>query len=102
VTTRAMTDLFSLPYVDDTHGCSKAGAEHALPKAGTQMAMVYQALEVGPLSDAQLAERLGYALSVVCARRNELVKRGLVVDAGTQIGKFGVRNTRWQVATQKI
>jgi hypothetical protein len=45
---------------------------------------------------------LGYALSVVCARRNELVKRGLVVDAGTQIGKFGVRNTRWQVATQKI
>lgn len=92
-----MSEVYSLPFTDDKLGCSREGAEKALPKAGTQMAMVYAALQRQPLTDAEIVTWTGFALSVVCARRNELVKRGLVQEAGTRIGKFGVRNTRWQV-----
>lgn len=92
-------DLFTLPFVDDALGCSRDGAERAFPKAGTQRALVYEAIAAhGPISDHDLAARLGFALSVVCARRHALVKDGFVTDAGCQVGPCGVRNTRWTVA----
>ena len=91
-------DLFSLPFVADPAGCSREGAEKALPKAGTQLAVIYALIaDDGPLSDHQIAERTGYALSVAVARRNELVKRGLVRSVGAAIGSRGVRNNLWSV-----
>lgn len=89
----------SLPFTQDAAGCSREGAQYALPTAGSQLERVWQEIQAhGPLSDRQLAERTGYALSVICARRNELVKRGLVQSVGVAMGARGVKNNLWGVA----
>lgn len=88
----------SLPFVQDVEGCSKAGADAALPKAGTQMASIYAAIQAhGPLSDHDIERVVQLPINIVCARRNSLVKQGLVESAGTAPGRFGVINTRWRV-----
>lgn len=91
-------NLFSLPFTEDVEGCSRAGAEKALPKAGTQMAMVYAALQAGPKTDQELVQETGLALNIVNARRWALVKDGLVESAGTIKASTGVNNTRWRIS----
>jgi len=91
-------DIFSLPFVEDAEGCSRAGAEKALPRAGSQLATVYAALQAQPMTDRQLVQVTGLPINVICARRWWLVKGGLVESKGTVAGIYGVANTVWGIA----
>jgi hypothetical protein len=88
---------FTLPFTYDVEGCSRAGAEKAVPKAGSQLSRVYEALQVQPMTDRQLVQVTGLPINVVNARRWWLVKGGLVESKGTVDGIYGVQNTVWGV-----
>ena len=77
--------------------CQREGFEHA--DTATQQRVYLALLEsAGPLTDWDAAARLGLLRSTINARRNELVKRGLVgaVDK-VRNHVTGVTNTRWGV-----
>lgn len=76
--------------------CSWLGAEDAKARSGKQTAALLGLYEQhGPLTDAEAARRLGVERTTVNARRNELVRRGLVVAVDTVKAATGIRNTRW-------
>lgn len=80
---------------------SYQGAKRAEPKAGTQKAVVLEAIrQHGPISDHEIEKLTGYALNIVNARRHMLMKDGLVMESGTHAGPFGVRNTVYIVAPE--
>ena len=92
--------IYSLPFTADPAGCSRAGAEKALPKAGTQRALVYAAIqEHGPVSDQQLVTWTGLPLATVIPRRWALVQDGLVESVGVQMGPCGVKVNVYAAAT---
>lgn len=68
---------------------------------GTQFWDVYLAFrEIGPATDYQIAKKLGIERSSVNARRNELVKRGLIEKADViEVirGNHKVKNQRWKI-----
>jgi hypothetical protein len=89
-------DLFSLPFVEDELGCSKQGAQVALPAAGSQAERVLAVIRDSlGMTDRQIADATGYAINIVTARRNSLVKAGFVRSGGVVDGGRGVRNTFW-------
>jgi len=60
-------------------------AARIAPRSGTQRAVVYSVLAAAGaagLTDWQIVNRTGFLRSAVCARRNELVRDGLVIDSG--------------------
>jgi len=52
------------------------------PKLNEQQMRVYEVLKHGPRSNEQIARELQLPINRITPRTNELVKRGLVMDAG--------------------
>ena len=76
--------------------CSAQGAAAAQPRAGSQLHRVLDALDIGgPQTRHELASATRIAETTLCARLRELTQRGLVQEAGSVIGPFGVRNIRY-------
>jgi hypothetical protein len=74
---------------------SYEGARTASERVGRQCLELLTAYANGPLTDREAAERVNLPIATICARRNELVKRGLVQAIDLIVGPFGVKNTRW-------
>lgn len=93
-----------MPYTDQGlpfqagSASSYDGAQVAAPKAGTQKAIVLQAIqEHGPVTDHQIETLTKLPLNIVNARRNALWKDGLIGPADMVKGPFRAKNQRWKV-----
>jgi predicted ArsR family transcriptional regulator len=99
---KVTVDTLSLPFQGSTplsHHCSYEGARDASERVGRQCVELLTAYkERGPLTDRQAAAVLGVDNTTICARRNELFKRKLVVAVDSVIGERGRPNTRWGLA----
>ncbi len=85
-----------LPYQANSP-TSKSGAEVALPKAGTQTAIILAEIRAcGPVSDQTLMEHLALPINVVTARRNRLLNDGWIVLAGSEVGPSGAQRQTWR------
>lgn len=94
-------ETYSLPFVKDDYGCSRQGAEHALPAAGSQALKVWTAIrDHGPVTDRELVALTGFPINVICARRWALAKQGRIQAMGVRVGASQVPNTIW-VAVEK-
>jgi len=94
----------SLPFSGATvlsRHCSAQGAISAKERCGRQaLALLALYRARGPLSDAQAAEAMGIERTSVNARRNSLVKLGLVVAVdAVKNPQTGINNTRWGLAS---
>jgi len=93
------SETFSLPFsgsVTLSRHCSHQGAVGASERVGRQcLALLTAYRERGPLTDAAAAQMLGVERTTICARRNELKRRGLVQAVDTVKGDYGVNNVRW-------
>ena len=87
-------DYPELPFRGES-GTSKAGAQFAQPKAGTQTAIVIEALSA-PATLHELVSLTGLPLATVCARVGALKKAGQVEVVGTKKSRFGVANQVYQ------
>ncbi len=78
---------------------SRAGAEAAARHAGRQELQYTELLYsygILGLTDHIAAQRLGWPVTTVCARRNACKRRGEVVDIGLRPkGPYGVANIGW-------
>ncbi len=75
---------------------SLQGARAAVSRAGSQNARILIAyLTAGPLTDLELAERLGLPESRISARRSGLIKRRLVTYFDDVPGPYGPSNGRY-------
>jgi hypothetical protein len=75
---------------------SWTGAVSASERVGRQaLALLTLYRQVGPLTDRAAAEQLGLERSSICARRNELIRRGLVQAIDLVKTDRRTRNTRW-------
>ena len=74
------------------------------PKLGEKQANVLEALELKyPATDKMLAAYLGWPINCVTPRRNELVKKGKVVEARIDKDITGRKATYWKPArTQEL
>ncbi len=84
--------------------CGYQGARHAAERVGRQcLALLALYRGHGPLTDARAAFLLRLERTTINARRNELVKLGLVRAVDTEKNDTtGIRNVRWGlVATEK-
>ncbi len=87
----------AVPYVSGSE-TSHAGAVHIAPHAGTQMAMVLEAItNHGPLTDTEIKQRTSFDINVVTARRRRLELDGFIVQVGTKTSAAGVQNKLWRV-----
>ncbi len=84
--------------------CSRArrtslqGAQCAVTRAGSQNARILIAyLTSGPLTDLDLAERLGLPESRISARRNGLIARRLVNYRDDVPGPYGPDNGQYEL-----
>lgn len=97
-----LSDNPSLPFSGSTpiaKHCSAQGAKTAQPRAGSQALKVLCLIQAHTLlTDHELADLAGLPLATVCARRNFLMQKGLIVACGSKIGPFGVSNTCWAIA----
>jgi len=92
-------DAFSLPF----HGvttisarCSREGAVAASERVARQCLRLLTAYaQRGPMNDREMAAFLGLERTTVNARRNELVKRALVMPYGKRKAETGINNTQW-------
>jgi predicted ArsR family transcriptional regulator len=76
--------------------CSHQGAVDASERAGRQaLALLALYRQHGPLTDREAARRLDVERTTINARRNELVKLGLVTSHGSKRADTGIRNTLW-------
>jgi predicted ArsR family transcriptional regulator len=96
----------SLPFQGSTllsRHCSAEGAKSAAERCGRQaVALLALYRSHGPLTDAQAADAMGIERTSINARRNALVKLGLVEAYDTvKNDRSGISNTRWQLATSK-
>lgn len=69
----------------DAPDTERAAAAAVLPRSGTQRARVYELLRAASergMTDWELVDSLGMLRSSVCARRNELIREGWVIDSG--------------------
>lgn len=72
--------------------------QEVLEDLGRRQGQVLKALrEAGPLTDRQIADRIGCPRSSVNGRRNELMNMGLVAYADTITDKYGSDAKRWKV-----
>ncbi len=78
---------------------SLQGARVAVTHAGSQKARILLAYFTnGPLTDLQVAERLGLPESRISARRNALMDRALVNYVDDVTGPHGAQNCRWELS----
>lgn len=87
-------------YLDFDSPSAEARARQTPAKVGGDRARILELLaEAGPLTDEQIAERLGMEANTVRPRRGELVKAGMVraVDEEGRT-RTGSKATRWGVA----
>jgi len=91
-------DLFDTPSAPHQRrsATSKAGAVFVQPRVGSQIDKILKALNDGPLTLPQLADRCGLRLSSVCGRIGWLRQQGQVEKCGTQIGPCGISNTLYR------
>ncbi len=76
--------------------CSHQGALHASERCGRQAVALLSLYRAdGPLTDVQAAKGLSVERTTICARRNELVRLGLVRAVDSIKGEHGISNTRW-------
>ena len=79
--------------------CSYQGAQHARPRAGSQCATILNVLAPVAMTRHDLASATRIAETTLCARIATLKRHGLVQEAGSVIGPFGVRNVQYRRAT---
>ena len=77
---------------------SRQAAASVADKAPTKRDRVLSVLRLGPLTDEQIAARLGMRDNSVRPRRIELARDGLIVEAGTALTTSGRAATLWKVA----
>lgn len=75
--------------------CSRAGAESAKERASRQALTLMAEYAKGRLTDHEMHERTGLAISVICARRGELRRLQLIKGWEKVPGPFGNPNTKW-------
>lgn len=81
----------------DAGDTERAGAESVTPRSGTQRAAVLRAIQDSPRTDHEISRYLLLPMSSVNARRNELVRDGLVEDSGLRRkGPYGNDNVVWK------
>jgi hypothetical protein len=68
-----------------------------LTHLGARQKAVYDTLRT-PMTDKQIAEKLGWEINCVCGRRNELVKMGMVRKAGV-VKQDGRSAILWEVGS---
>lgn len=51
----------------------------------------------GPMSDQEIADRLGLPINCITGRRNELWRMGYVLNAGTKKNVFGRSVMVWEI-----
>ena len=73
-------------------------AESVRGQAGNLRELVLAALRLMPMTDEELAEFCHLNPNTCRPRRIELVQRGLVMAAGTTVGRSGRKATVWSVA----
>jgi DNA-binding Lrp family transcriptional regulator len=75
------------------------GAVSGAERVGRQcLALLSLYREQGPLTDAEAASLMEVERTTICARRNELRRRGLVKAIDTVVGHYLIRNMRWGLA----
>lgn len=97
----ALPDLFSPPIAPAldpvARHCSSMGALSASERIGRQcLALLTLYRQHGPFTDAEAAARLRVERTTICARRHELIARGLVQRVGTRKHATTlISNTTW-------
>lgn len=85
-----------------TSEATRNDAYYSLEHLSESRARVMRAvIEHGPVSDADIAEILGWTINRVTGRRSELVSLGMVAEAGTKVSGYGKRVVTWVAATPK-
>jgi hypothetical protein len=87
------------PYAPQSE-TSQEGARKAHHSAMSQcgiMARIYRAFPLSGLSDYEMHCQTGYAINVICARRNDLE----CVKVGTRRGPHGVTVAAWALPGAK-
>ena len=71
-------------------------AYHSIKHPQTKRQQVFNVIkEYGPMTDQEVADRLGWTINRVTGRRNELVDEGYVRMIGTKQNKFNRRVYVW-------
>ena len=89
--------LFDLPFYQDTM-TSILAAESMVGKTASLRDQVLEALKRQPMTDEQIAERLGLAPNTARPRRIELMQDGKVIPMGEAETKSGRRAILWGAA----
>jgi len=89
--------LFDLPFYQDTM-TSILAAESMVGKTASLRDQVLEALKRQPMTDEQIAERLGLAPNTARPRRIELMQDGKVIPMGEAKTKSGRRAILWGAA----
>ena len=89
--------LFDLPFYQDTI-TSILAAESMVGKTASLRDQVLEALKRQPMTDEQIAERLGLAPNTARPRRIELMQDGKVIPMGEAKTKSGRRAILWGAA----
>lgn len=83
----------------DAPDTERAAARAVAPRSGTQRARVYAAVAAAGaagMTDWQIADTAGVLRSAVCARRNELVRDGFVMDSSRRrVERTGSKAIVW-------
>lgn len=87
----------SLPFQPHSITSKKAATSMEGGAASIRYRVLTEIRNHGPLSDQQLAHRLGLAENTCRPRRIELLKAGLIEKAGTTKTKSGRSAVRWRV-----
>jgi len=89
----------SIPTANDTKRLSRTlQIAEAVHLAEDQQKVFELLLNEGPMTNKEMAERLGWDASTVSARNNELRALGLVIDAGRrQCRRTGYYVHQWNV-----
>ena len=82
-----------------TSEATRNDAYYSLENLSESRAAVLRVIiEHGPISNAEIARRLGWTINRVTGRTHELVSIGRVVEAGTELSAFGRRVVTWKLA----
>lgn len=94
----------TLPPFQKNSDTSRAAAIAQVPKLGNAQAQYVRYMRhCGPIgsTDHEAAEQLGRPLSSICARRNEMMKRGYIRDSGARRPtRYGGRAVVWVITNQ--
>ncbi len=82
---------------------SQAAAAKVSPTVSYRRAIVLAGFrEIGPATDYEVAEHLGWIRDSVGPRRHELVKAGVIVSVGIGRSPSGIRATLWTLASEQV